>query len=79
MLEQLLTAMAPIFKEDHAIPSLMKSMPLNYWTFIIAMKRQLNITLQPFITNLLQEDILMKSLNVTSKFIINIIHGKKTL
>jgi hypothetical protein len=29
MSEQLLTTMAPIFKEDHVIPSLMKSMPLN--------------------------------------------------
>jgi hypothetical protein len=71
--------MAPIFKEDHVIPSLMKNMPLKYWTFITSMKKLFNITSQPFITNLLQEDILMKSLNARSKFIINIIHEIKTL
>jgi hypothetical protein len=37
--------------------SLMRSMSFNYWTFIISMRKQPNITLQYIITNLLQEYI----------------------
>lgn len=45
-----------VFEKD-VVFSLMKSMPFNYWTFIISMRKQPNITLQYIITNLLQEYI----------------------
>jgi len=64
-LEQLLVAGSAV-PDDEAILTLMRSLPPSYKSFINSLRRQLGITLQSLITDLIQEEMLMKNMSLTS-------------
>jgi uncharacterized protein YjaG (DUF416 family) len=51
--------------DDEIIICLMKNMHPSYKTFLNSLQRQLNLTLQSFILNLIQEKTLVKDMNQT--------------
>jgi hypothetical protein len=53
-----------VFPNDEVVLTLMRSMPPSYRTFIGSSRRQPNLTLQSMITNLIQEETLMKNLSL---------------
>jgi len=55
--------------DENNVTSLMKSMPMNYRSLLVALKGQANMTLQTFITNLLQEETLMKNPSPSSDIV----------
>lgn len=63
-LEQLFAAGAAV-PNDEAVLTLMRSMPPSYRMFISSLRRQPNLTLQSLITDLIQEETLMKNLNLS--------------
>ena len=64
-LEQLLTA-GSIVPDDEAVLTLMQSLRPSYASFISSLRRQPGITLQSLITDLIQEETLMKNMSLTS-------------
>ena len=62
-MEQLLVAGCPT-QDDEAILTLMRSLPPSYRSFISSLRRQPGITLQSLITDLIQEETLMKDMNL---------------
>jgi hypothetical protein len=65
-LGQLAAAGCPIADEE-AILALMGSLPPSYRVFISSLRRQPDITLQYLITDLIQEETLMKDMSLTSE------------
>ncbi len=65
LLEELIAACARVL-DDEAIFSLMRSMPFSFHNLISSMQRAPNLTLQSLIIDLLQEEILMKSFNMSN-------------
>ena len=61
-LENLAAAGCPVGDEE-AILALMRSLPPSYRIFISSLRRQPGITLQSLITDLIQEETLMKDMN----------------
>jgi hypothetical protein len=55
-----LTTISATMLDDEAIICIMRSMPPSYKTFISSLMKQPNLTLQSLITNLIQEETLMK-------------------
>jgi len=56
---------------------LKKSFPQNYQSFICSLKRQARINLQSLITNLIEEETLIKDMSFIAKKHINILCWKE--
>jgi hypothetical protein len=75
-LQQLLAARLTV-QDDQAILTLMRSLPSSYTTFICSYMKQQGITLQSLITDLIQEETLMKDIGSTSENTSALYVGKK--
>jgi len=75
-LEQLSTTRC-LTQDDEAILSLMRSLLPSYRSFISSLRRQLGITLQSLITDLIQEETLMKDMNLNMDNTSALYVGKK--
>jgi len=56
-----LSVVGALVSNDEVILSLMKSLPFSFHYLISSMQRVPNLTLQSLVTNLLQDEILMKA------------------
>ncbi len=61
--------MGSLVDDENNVKSLMKSMPMSYRGLLVALKGQANMTLQTLITNLLQEETLMKNPSPSSDIV----------
>ena len=75
-LEQLSATGCPT-QDDEAILTLMRSLPPSYRSFISSLRRQPGITLQSLITDLIQEETLMKDMNLNMDNTSALYVGKK--
>jgi len=75
-LESLLAARSTV-QDDEVVLILMRSLPSSYRFFITSLRRQPGITMQSLITNLIQEETLMKNISVTIDSTSTLYVGKK--
>jgi hypothetical protein len=60
-----MVAVCPV-ADDEAILTVMRSLPPSYRSFVSSLRRQPGYTLQSLITNLIQEETVMKDLSLST-------------